>query len=162
VRRQLECKTTKLAPITYVIERCTDYPYKSWYLRSVGQSKALLDLVTKRTNFVFEITPGEVRLIEKHDPELAHIVNRPFSPGYILLLLQECGINLLPRVEDAQLCGYTMKSKAAAERAILEVATSVNGFAFRSSARNKSLKPGTTYSSIGRANRNGSEAEHGV
>ena len=143
VRRHLEYKTIKLAPMTYAIDRCIDYPYKSWYLRCVAQNKAILDIVTKRTTFVFEITPGEVRLIEKMDPELAHILNKPYPPGLILEHLLASGINLTPRNEDAALCGINVKQKGAEERAILELATSVNGFAFRSFSRNKTLSNGT-------------------
>lgn len=141
VRRLMEYKTTILGPMAYVIDRCTDYPYKSWYLRCVAHDKALLDIVTQRTTFIFEITPGEVRLIEKSDPELAHIVNKSFPPGLILQLLLKSGINLMPVNEDAKLCSFQVKEKSVEERAILELATSVNGFAFRSSVWNKSMLP---------------------
>jgi cancer susceptibility candidate protein 1 len=145
VRRIVEYRTTKLAPMAYVVDRCIDYPYKSWYLRCVGENKALLDLVTKRTTFVFEIVPGQVRLIERTDPELAHITNKPFAPGKILQLLQQSGINLLPCAEDAQLCQMQVKKPAAEERALYDIASSVNGFAFRSSVWNKSLPPGMDF-----------------
>lgn len=139
VRRLLEYRTVKLGPMAYVIDRCTDYPYKSWYLRCIAPDKALLDIVTKRTTFVFEITLGQVRLIEKADPELAHIVNKPYPPGLLLHLLLQSGINLMPTNEDAQLCGFQVKQKNVEERAIKEAATSVNGFAIRSSVWNKTL-----------------------
>ncbi len=130
--------------MAFVIDRCLDYPYKSWYMRCVAPDKALLDVVTKRGLFTFEITSGEVRLIERNEPALAHIVNKPFPPGLLLQYLLQSGVNLMPCNEDAQLCGYKPKQKAAEERAILEMATSVNGFTFRSSVWNKSLPAGTT------------------
>ncbi len=140
--RRLEFRTTKLAPMAFVIDRCIDYPYKSWYIRCVAPGKALLDLVTKRGLFVFEITSGEVKLIERGDAALSHIVGKPFAPGMLLHYLLQSGINLMPSNEDSQLCGYKPKVKASEERAILEVATSVDGFAFRSSAWNRALNPG--------------------
>ena len=141
-KRHLEFRVTKLAPLAFVVDRCIDYPYKTWYMRCVADGKAMLDLVTKRGLFVFEITSGQVKLLERTEPCLAHIVNKPFAPGLILQHLLASGINLMPCNEDAQLCGYKVKQKAAEERAIMEVATSVNGFAFRSSIWNKSLTGG--------------------
>jgi cancer susceptibility candidate protein 1 len=144
IRRHLEFRTKKLAPLAYVIDRCIDYPYKSWYMRCTGENKALLDIVTKRGLFVFEITPGEVKLIERAEASLAHIANKPFPPGLLLENLLASGINLMPCDEDAQLCGYKIKSKGAEENSIFEVATSLNGFAFRSSVWNKTLPTGRT------------------
>ena len=141
-KRHLEFRTTKLAPMAFVIDRCTDYPYVNWYMRCVGPDKALLDLMTKRGLLVFEITLGEVKLIERTDAALSHIVGKSFAPGVLLYNLLQSGINLMPVNEDAQLCGYKPKLKAAEERAILELATSVNGFAFRSSVWNRALNSG--------------------
>ena len=56
------------------------------------------------------------------------------------------GIKLITTDEDGHASGYKPKDKGAEERAIFELATSVNGFAFRSSAWNRSLKPGLFYS----------------
>jgi cancer susceptibility candidate protein 1 len=140
-KRNLEFSTQKLGPMAYVIDRCTDYPYKSWYLRCIESEKALLDIVTKRATFVFEITPGEVKLIDKNNPELQHIVNKPYAPGTLLEELLRSGINLMPVKEDDKLCGYQVKNKKVEERAILEVATSVGAFALRSSVWNKTLPP---------------------
>jgi hypothetical protein len=141
--RSLEFKTAKLAPLAFVVDRCIDFPYKGWYIRCTELDKALLDLVTKRERFVFEITPGEVKLIERNEASLAHIVNKPFAPGMLLYELFKCGINLIPTDEDEELTDYKCKEKDVEERAVFEIATSVNGFAFRSSVWNKSLSPGT-------------------
>jgi len=131
-------------------------------MRCVGPDKAMLDLVTKRGLFVFEITSGEVKLIERNETALAHIVNKPFAPGLILYHMLQCGINLMPCDEDAQLCGYKPKQKAAEERAILEVATSVNGFAFRSSVWNKTLNNGTGGEYKCRSDCDGDKVEPGI
>lgn len=34
--RQLEFSLTKFAPLAYLQSKTTDYPYDSWYLRSIG------------------------------------------------------------------------------------------------------------------------------
>jgi len=64
--------------------RCTDYPYTSWKLRSISIDTAILDIETKRMTLVFEIGKDYVKLLEREEPELSHLVNRPFPPGYLL------------------------------------------------------------------------------
>ena len=140
--RSLEFKIVKLAPLSFVIDRCIDFPYKGWYIRCTELDKALLDLVTKRERFIFEITPGEVKLIERNEASFAHIVGKPFAPGMLLHEMLKCGVNLMPTDEDEKLTGYKCKEKDVEERAIFEIATSVNGFAFCSSVWNKLLNPG--------------------
>lgn len=44
-------------------------------------------------------------LEEETFPELKHIKNKQFQPGYLLLELSKCGIHLLPRNEDTTLGG---------------------------------------------------------
>ena len=144
----LEFKTTRLAPLAFVIDRCTDYPYKSWKMRCIATDKAILSLVTKRKKFFFEVTPGQVRLIDTDDPALAHIVNRPFPPGLLLFEMLKCGINLMPDDKDGKICGYKIKYKDAEERAIFELATSINAFAFRSSVSNKTLSDGISFVNV--------------
>lgn len=150
----LEFRTTRLAPLAFVIDRCIDYPYTSWYMRCTAIDKALLDLVTKRKRFVFEITPGQVRLIDTSDPALAHIAEKPFPPGLLLSELLKSGINLMPDDRDGEIAGYKPKYKDAEERAIFELATSINAFAFRSSVWNKSLTQGISTIKHNRANSN--------
>lgn len=64
--------------------RCTDYPYNSWKVRSTSVNTALLDIETKRMKLVFEIGDDYVTLLEREEPELQHLVNKPFPPGYLL------------------------------------------------------------------------------
>jgi hypothetical protein len=101
----LEFRTTRLAPLAFVIDRCVDCPYTSWYMRCTAIDKAILDLVTKRKCFTFEITPGKVRLIDTANPVLAHIVAKPFPPGLLLFELLKCGINLMPHDKDGEEIG---------------------------------------------------------
>lgn len=76
----------KYAPYAMLQSRCTDYPYTSWKLRSIGENgeKALLDIETKRMKIVFEIGEDYVKLIEREEPELQHLVDKPMNPGYLL------------------------------------------------------------------------------
>ena len=47
--------TLKLSPFAYLVDRCTDYPYKGFQLRSVDQDKIVLDIIGKRDTYRFEI-----------------------------------------------------------------------------------------------------------
>jgi cancer susceptibility candidate protein 1 len=67
-------QTMRLAPMAFIMSRCSDYPYKSWKLRSIEPKVAILDIVGKRCPYVFQIGPGYVKLIENQAKELAHIV----------------------------------------------------------------------------------------
>jgi cancer susceptibility candidate protein 1 len=155
--RKLEFTTRKLAPIAYLQSRCTDYPYTSWKIRCVDTQKAILDIVTKRVHLTFEIgiehiamgyikgaptySHPYVMLIEKTDSELRDIVNKKMSPGNLLMELSKCGIHLLPVDEDAKLGSIQLKSRHAEENAIIDIATSLRSFAFRSSKWNKHVEP---------------------
>jgi hypothetical protein len=85
--RQILFTTQKLAPMAMLQSRCMDYPYQNWWLRCTNEETALLDLWTKRVHLVFEITPLSMRLIENDIPELQHLNNKAFNPGYLLLEL---------------------------------------------------------------------------
>lgn len=43
-KKQLTFNTNRLAPIAYIQERCTDYPYQSFKLRCIEDDKAILDI----------------------------------------------------------------------------------------------------------------------
>jgi len=71
---------------------------------------------------------------------LAHLAERDgFTPGALLEELAKCGILLMPRNEDAQLAGIELKSQAAEERAIIDVALGVRAFHFRECKWNKGV-----------------------
>ena len=125
-----------------------DYPYTNWRLRCINEETAILGIYTKRLKLVFELTPLALKLVwcgvpgienlQRTDEyvgvetkEVQHLVNKEFSPGFLLLELQKCGINLLPRDEDAKLAGIELKDRGAEERAILDVSNSVRAFHFR-------------------------------
>ena len=152
--RKLDFTTRKLAQMAFLQSRCTDYPYKRWKLRCIENQKAVLDIETKRGILLnFEIGPEYLMLtvdansegeqIEGIEvfPELKHLKNQKFSPGYLLLELSKCGIHLLPRDEDAQLGEIRLKEFGAEERAIQDLSTAVRSFAFRSCRWNQSIEP---------------------
>lgn len=107
--RKLEFTTKKLAQMAFLQSRCADYPYKRWKLRCVENQKAILNIETKRgIPLTFEIGPDYLMLLVEDVeggaevfPELRHLKNKPFQPGYLLLELSNSGIHLLPRDEDA-------------------------------------------------------------
>jgi len=72
-----------------------------------------------------------IKLIECEIPELKHLNNKDFHPGFLLLELKKCGINLLPRDEDAKLAGIELKDREAEELAIIDVTNAVRAFHFR-------------------------------
>jgi cancer susceptibility candidate protein 1 len=137
--RQILFTTTKFAPMAMLQSRCMDYPYQNWWLRCVSEDLALLDLWTKRIQLRIEISPLLVKLVECEIPELQHLNNKQLQPGKLLLELQRCGINLMPRDEDAKLAGIELKDRAAEERAIIDVSNSVRAFHFRKAVWNQGV-----------------------
>ena len=69
-----------------------------------------------------EINPLNVRIVECDFPELAHVTNKEFSVGMLLLELSKCGIHMLPEDDDAPRGEIHLKDKAAEERAIMDIA----------------------------------------
>ena len=62
--------TRKFAPIAYMQPKCTDFPYDSWDLRSIGDQVARLNIRTKRLTVKIEIHPLHVKLVDMAEPEL--------------------------------------------------------------------------------------------
>ena len=50
----------------------------------------------------FEIGKNYAKLIERKEPEFAHLLNKELAPGFLLLELARCGVLLLPNDEDAK------------------------------------------------------------
>ena len=139
--RKLEFTTKKLAQMAFLQSRCTDYPYKRWKLRCVENQKAILDIETRRgLPLTFEIGEDYLKLLVEAEaegtpevfPELRHLKNKEFIPGFLLLELSKCGIHLLPRDEDAELGGIKLKDFNAEERAIGDISASLRAYAYRS------------------------------
>lgn len=77
-------RTNRLAPMAYLQDRCTDYPYTSWKLRCIEDEKAILDIEGKRMNITFEIGSGYCMLIERDEEELKHLIGKKMEPGVLL------------------------------------------------------------------------------
>lgn len=69
-KRVLSFSTQKMAPLAILMNRCEDYPYKSWKLRSVNKNTARLDIEGRRLQLNFEIGPGYVQLLKDSDPQI--------------------------------------------------------------------------------------------
>ena len=100
-------------------------------MRCIDPDTALLDLHTKRMKLIFEIGAVYVKLVECSIPELSHLVDKEFTPGFLLKELSKCGVHLMPKDEDAKLAGIELKDRSAEERAILDVACAVRSIHFR-------------------------------
>ena len=131
-KRELEFSTRKFSHIAYLQSKVLDFPYDSWYLRSVGEQKALLSIKTKRIDVNIMILPLCVRLVEMEQAELQHLVNKDFHPGILLMELSKCGIHMMPEDEDAERAKIHLKDKGAEERAILDISQTLKVFAFQS------------------------------
>mmetsp|Transcript_1417 Transcript_1417/g.1555 ORF Transcript_1417/g.1555 Transcript_1417/m.1555 type:complete len:187 (+) Transcript_1417:455-1015(+) len=79
-------------------------------------------------------------LIENKEPELKHLVNEKMAPGILLKQLSRSGIHLIPDDRDCKLAGIETKDRNAEDKAIWDVVTSVNAYAFRSAKWNKNSK----------------------
>ena len=119
-----------------LLPRCTEYPYKSWKLRCVDEEKAIMDIETKRLSLSFEIGPNYAMLIERKEPEFAHLINKQFSPGYLLIELARCGVLLMPKDDDTKQGEIELKDKYTEENAIIDIATTLRAFAYRSAKWN--------------------------
>eukprot|EP00357_Protocruzia_adherens_P026664 CAMPEP_0115036734 /NCGR_PEP_ID=MMETSP0216-20121206/42310_1 /TAXON_ID=223996 /ORGANISM="Protocruzia adherens, Strain Boccale" /LENGTH=633 /DNA_ID=CAMNT_0002416641 /DNA_START=8 /DNA_END=1909 /DNA_ORIENTATION=- len=132
--------TVGIAPLACLQDRCTDYPYASWSLRSISPSEGLLNLEGKRLDLKFKIGPGWVELLDRTEPELESFANYRASPGLLLIKLARCGINLMPDNRDSEFDGeISVKEDAAIERALQDIALAIGTFAFRSSKFNRTL-----------------------
>ena len=47
--KKATCRIYRPEPIAYIQDRCTDYPYVAWELRSVEEGVAHLDIELKRS-----------------------------------------------------------------------------------------------------------------
>jgi len=126
----LEFSTRKFGPFAYLQLKTTDFPYDSWYIRCIGENRALLSILTKRIQIRIEIHPLFVKIVENEHPELQFLVDKEMHPGMLLMELSKCGIHMLPDDEDAERGGIHLKDKDAEEKAILDIAQTLKVFAF--------------------------------
>lgn len=137
----------ELAIYSILLERSIFFPYKSWYLRCVNKTTAVLDLVTPRLTFVFEIGitlsktnkinseplyVGYVKLINNAEPEFSHLVDKEFRYDEMILELRNCGILLTPDEEDLSRQGVKLKKYDSSDRALNDIIMACRQYAIRS------------------------------
>ena len=151
--KMLTVSTQEVAPQAFCQERAIDFPYKSWKIRRISNQlkyqpnptvdqkydSIILDLECKRMSLRFEITYAKVYLRNKTEPELKHIVDKPFDPSDILYELHKSGINLLPCDEDAETSNIPLKNVHAEHKAIQDISYAARNFYIASSRWNLTL-----------------------
>lgn len=137
--------TNDLGTMSVLLERKIFFPYKSWYLRCVNDSTAILDLSTPRLDFVFKIgikesankkIMGYVKLIENNDPEFSHIADKELTYEELVMEMRYCGILLNPLDEDILAVGRKIKNNETQDRAINDIVMAVRKYAIRSHSEN--------------------------
>jgi hypothetical protein len=101
----------------------------------------IVDIEGKRMSLRFEVSAGKVFLRQKTEPELAHIVDKPFDPTELLYLLRKSGINLLPSDEDAETCNIPLKNLMAEHKAADDISIAAKSFYVSSNKWNCSMDP---------------------
>ena len=135
-------KTKKLAPMALLLPRISDYPYSYFFIRSVSDTEALIDLTGPRLSYKFRITPGCLEFINHNKiPELSHLDSVPQQPGVLLFNLSKCGVHLLPENRDCIASNIKAKDQDSEELAILDISMNIRTFAFRSTRWNKMVPP---------------------
>ena len=79
-------------------------------------------------------------LIENKEQELKHIADEKMAPGILLKQLSRSGIHLIPDERDYKLAGIEPKDPNAEDKAVWDVVSSINAYAFRSAKWNKNPK----------------------
>lgn len=128
--KTLEFQVSRPGSVAYVQDRCTDFPYVSWEMRSVKKDMVLLDLKGKRETFRIEITANATRLITK-EPELQRLTKPGFTPEKLLNELAKIGINLLPTDEDFEGSSVEPKDAESEEKAVKDLAQAVSSYFIR-------------------------------
>jgi cancer susceptibility candidate protein 1 len=138
----VQFKIKKIAPVSVLLPRNTDFPFTSWFLRCVSNNKAILEVTGKRMEFRFVITGGYMEFVDTQNlPELAHLRGLKSSPGFIVLEMKKCGILLLPEDRDGPACSIMPKTAEAEERALFDMSLATRTFAFMNTHWNKELEP---------------------
>ena len=139
--RRLSFYIDELSTFGILIERKLCFPYKSWYLRCINPTTAILDLETPRIKLIFELGVrqlpnreymGYVKLIKNSESEFAHIVNKEYKYDEIILELRNCGILINPFDEDIINAGIKIHNYQSQDRAINDIIIACRQFAIRS------------------------------
>ncbi len=152
-----EFYANELAIFSLLLERKIFFPYKSWYLRCINHTTAILDLETPRLSFCFEIGikisstkkkdseplyNGYVKLINNNDSEFAHFVNKEMNYDEMIIEMRNCGILLTPDEQDLMSIGLSIKNYEATDRALNDIIMACRQYAIKSHSMNQSINNG--------------------
>ena len=153
VDKVVEFTTTELGIFSILLERKINFPYKSWNLRCIQNENkqliAILDLITPRTKFVFEIGISDpdlnmessirrdpvkayMKLIDNEEEEFNDISNIEMTYDEMILALKERGILIAPWDEDIESCNIKEKNSDTVERAIEDIVMVCRYYSIRS------------------------------
>ncbi|KAJ4458777.1 putative cancer susceptibility candidate protein 1 [Paratrimastix pyriformis] len=140
--RTLQFATAHFCPHALLVPRAACF-HSSWDIRPVAPAVALFTVVTPLCEVAIEVHPGAAVLVGPEDPELAHLLHKPFNVPYLLHQLRHAGINLLPT--EADLAHITEKISVkdpAQEREFhRELSAAVAAFGATALPHNRNLGP---------------------
>lgn len=156
----VEFYTTELGIFGVLLERKINFPFTAWNLRCIkdpkysGELIAVLDLITPRTKFVFELgisdpnvnvesadrhhpTKAYMKLIDNEEEEFAHIKDKELTFDQMILALKDCGILLVSWKEDIHNVGIREKNYQTVNRAVDDIVMNCRYYSIRSHDYNK-------------------------
>jgi hypothetical protein len=159
---RVEFGTTELGIFAVLIERKINFPYKAWNLRCIkneqGNLLGILDLITPRTTFVFELgildeRPADsentnryypkkayMKLIDNKEKEFDHIAGQILTFDQMILALKDCGILIAPWKEDIEAVGIREKNYETVNRAVDDIVMACRYYSIRSHPYNKLIE----------------------
>ena len=158
----VEFTTTELGIFGVLIERKINFPYQDWNIRCVKDKKnnlvAILDLVTPRTKFVFELglldnVPEDreaveriypchayMKLIDNEEECFNHIANKYLTFDQMILALKDCGILIAPWKEDIEEIDFHEKNYETVNRAVDDIVMACRYYSIRAHKYNKLIE----------------------
>ena len=156
----VEFYSVELGIIGILIDRNINFPYKAWNLRCIRHPKikdelvAVLDLITPRTKFVFEIglsdpnssteganryypTKAYMKLIDNKEKEFEHLADKELTFDQMIIALKDCGILIAPWKEDIDNVGIREKNYQVVNRAVEDIVMCCRYYSIRSHEYNK-------------------------
>ncbi|KAH7286159.1 hypothetical protein KP509_33G060600 [Ceratopteris richardii] len=136
MNRNLRFQTLRARPHAVIQSRVKYYPYHSWILTPISETKALFVLETHGNAIKIEIGRRWCRLLDTPFPECNHIIGQDLDPLVLLKRLSRCGLHLMPVDSDSELvCSCIKESKV--ERYVCDdIAIAITACAIASSKWN--------------------------
>lgn len=150
--RTVQFHLTCVGTFALVKNRTVDLPYKRWAItphRDLSQSGggsslsgklARLSVTVGAVDLTIGVSNSKCHLAKTNSKALLDLMNVHMTPGVLLTLLQNRGVNLLPCALDATRTPGLSSYKHAVELSVLEeVARTVSSFEYQSSPWNQQL-----------------------